>query len=143
MIEEFSLKTIKDYSDFAIILDKILFESKDTQVFLEIFYGLGGRKDHEIANILEAERFISLLPKGGICYFHGGVIISSLELEIRKANKMNFSVFCKNNTCEIEITGAKYSGNFSLKRPSHGLSNKAKGSRVFFKPKSSIFSIYF
>ncbi len=142
-IEEISLKKIKDYSDFAILLDKILFESNETQIFLEIFYGLGGRKDHEIANILEAERFISLLPQGGICYFHGGVIISSLELEMRKANKMNFSVFCKKNICEVEITGAKYSGHFLLERPSHGLSNKAKGSRVFFKPKSSIISIYF
>lgn len=142
-IEKISLGKIKDYSDFAILLDMILLESEENQVFLEIFYGLGGRKDHEIANILEAERFLSLLPHGGICYFHGGIILSSLELEMRKVNKMNFSVFCKKNTCEIEITGAKYSGHFLLERPSHGLSNKAKRSRVFFKPKSSIISIYF
>ena len=142
-IEDFSLGKIKDYSDFAILLDMILLESKESQVFLEIFYGLGGRKDHEIANLLEAERFISLLPQGGICYFHGGIIISSLDLELRKANKMNFSLFCKKDICEIEITGAEYSGHFLLERPSHGLSNKAKGSRVFFKPKSSIISIYF
>jgi thiamine pyrophosphokinase len=142
-IEEISLGKIKDFSDFALLLDNILYESKETQVFLEIFYGLGGRKDHEIANILEVERFISLLPKGGICYFHGGIIISSLDLEIRKANKINFSVFCKKNPCEVEITGGEYSGNFFLERPSHGLSNKAKESRVFFKTKNSIILIYF
>ena len=92
---------------------------------------------------MEAERFISNLPFGGICYFHGGVVISSIEFTIKKANKMSFSIFAKSNISNVEISGALYSGNFSLERPSHGLSNKAKGSTIFVKPKSSIILFYF
>ena len=142
-IEVIPLSKQKDFSDFAIILDKIFIESKEEEVFVEIFYGLGGRRDHELANILEAENFISKLPKGGICFFHGGIVISSLDFKINKMNKIKFSVFSKKENCEIEIIGAKYSGYFLLSRPSHGLSNHAKGSRVFFKPKNSIISVYF
>lgn len=143
-ITEYNLNKDKNYSDFAKLLDIILLESKENQVFLEIFYGLGGRKDHEISNILEVERFISLLPEGGICYFHGGVIISSVSFEMSKTNKMKFSVFGKNEICNVKILGAEYSGQILLERPSHGLSNKAKLSRIQINPQDkSLISIYF
>jgi len=142
-IEEIPLNKNKNFNDFSVLLDSISSLNLNDSIFIEIFYGLGGRKDHEVANILEAERFISNLPFGGICYFHGGVIISSKEFEIKKANKMNFSIFNKGNISEIEILGAIYSGCQTITRPSHGLSNKAKGSTITVKPINSIISFYF
>ncbi|APJ03152.1 hypothetical protein [Silvanigrella aquatica] len=138
-----SLKKNKNYSDFAALLDHILQNSSDEKVFLEIFCGLGGRRDHENANILEAERFLTLLPNGGICYFHGGLILSSIEFEVLKIKNMSFSLFCKKEMAEVEIIGALYSGKFNLERPSHGLSNSASNSRILIRPSSSLISVYF
>ncbi|KAB8031847.1 hypothetical protein [Fluviispira multicolorata] len=142
-LEKILLVKNKDFNDFSVLLDRILKETTDHQVFLEIFYGLGGRRDHEVANILEAERFICQLPFGGICFFHGGVVISSLEFEIFKANKMLFSTFIRGTNGSLEILGAEYNGHFSLERPSHGLSNRACGSHISFKPINTAISVYF
>jgi thiamine pyrophosphokinase len=142
-IKDILLEKNKNFSDFSVLLDMIFSNNSNSSIFIEVFFGLGGRRDHEMANILEAERFISKLPFGGICYFHGGIIISSVEFEIKKANKMNFSIFSKSNNSELEISDAIYSGHFSLERPSHGLSNQACGNTISVKPKSSIISFYF
>ncbi|WP_222435668.1 hypothetical protein [Fluviispira vulneris] len=142
-LEKILLVKNKNFNDFSVLLDRILKEATDHQVFLEVFYGLGGRRDHEVANILEAERFICQLPLGGICYFHGGVIISSVEFEILKANKMLFSVFIRGTRGSLEISGAEFNGHFLLERPSHGLSNKALGQKLLIKPIESVISVYF
>lgn len=143
IVEEISLQKNKDYNDFSFLLEIIKKKSKNIPIFIEIFFGLGGRKDHELANIFEAKRFVKNHAPGGICYFHGGVIISSVNFEVICANKLTFSIFSDEDNVPISIKGAKYSGNITLERPSHGLSNSAKGSRIFIKPNSSTILFYF
>ena len=142
-IEFKTLNKDKCFSDFAAILDLILKDNLKNQVFIEIFYGLGGRKDHEMANLLEAEKFLLNLPQGGLCYFHGGVILSTIACKIYPEKNLNFSVFSKYKKCEIEISGAKYEGHILLERPSHGLSNQSTAKEVIFKPIGSLITIYF
>ncbi|WGL59147.1 hypothetical protein QEJ31_11505 [Pigmentibacter sp. JX0631] len=143
IVEEISLQKNKDYNDFSFLLELIKKKSKNIPIFIEIFFGLGGRKDHEIANIFEAKRFIKNHVPGGICYFHEGVIISSVNFEVICANKLTFSIFSDEDNASISIKGAKYSGNIILERPSHGLSNSTKGSRILIKPNSSTVLFYF
>ncbi len=143
IIEEISLQKNKNYNDFSVLLDQISKRSTNNSVYLEVFFGLGGRKDHELANILEAQRFIKNHSAGGICYFHEGVIISSINFEVNNASNIRFSIFSDDNKVPITIRGAQYSGSIVLERPSHGLSNVAKGSRIFIQPHSSTILFYF
>lgn len=142
-IEKSCLAKEKNFSDFSALIDNIRDESKEHLLFLEIYFGLGGRKDHENANILEIEQFILSLPNGGICYFQGGIVISSLDFSILNADKMKFSVFSKKYPSHIQISGAQYSGDIILERPSHGLSNNALGNKVKIKPNSNVITVYF
>jgi thiamine pyrophosphokinase len=129
------------------LLDLIAIENKKNSIFIEIFCGLGGRRDHELANIYEAERFLSLLPHGGICYFNSGLILSSLSFKVTNLNEKNFSIFYKKKSLSshssVEIRGAKYSGNFKLQRPSHGLSNQGLNNMISVHPKNCLVSLYF
>ena len=75
-LKKFSVNSIhlnkeKDFSDLASILDKILEQNLNECLFIEIYGGLGKRRDHEIANMEEIKRFLSLLPQGGTVFFHG------------------------------------------------------------------------
>jgi thiamine pyrophosphokinase len=121
-VEQIILNQQKDYSDFSLILDQLQekYGNKDV-LFLEIFGGLGGRRDHEIANIEEAKWFVSKLKKGGVCFFHGGVVVTNLAIEISNCKSKSISIFAPNGS--VEIKGCAYSGVFSFERPSHGLSN--------------------
>lgn len=143
IIEKISLQQKKNYNDFSILLEQIKNISAHNPLFVEIFFGLGGRKDHELANILEAQRFIKNHPAGGLCYFHGGVIVSSMNFELNNTNNLIFSIFSDNSRDPIFIEGAEYSGRINLERPSHGLSNKAKGSKIFIQPHNSTILFYF
>jgi thiamine pyrophosphokinase len=127
----------KDFSDLAAILDILSHKFKNESIFLEIYGGLGKRKDHEYANCEEVKQFLNLLPKGGIAYFHKGLIISSLPIKISQLNCRFFSIFA-NNT-QVHIDGAEYSGEFLLQRPSHGLSNQFTKKTLSISPCLSLF----
>lgn len=121
-VEQIIVNQQKDYSDFSLLLDHLhkKFGTEDV-LFLEIFGGLGGRRDHEVANIEEAKYFVSKLKKGGICFFHGGVVVTNLAIKISNCKSKFISIFAPNGS--VEIKGCAYSGVFLFKRPSHGLSN--------------------
>jgi thiamine pyrophosphokinase len=135
------LNPMKDFSDLAALLDAILAQNFDDTLFIEIYGGLGKRRDHEVANIEEIKRFLSLLPKGGTALFHGGVVITSLPIKISNTNCRFFSAFA--NTGSIEIAGAWYSGRYSLERPSHGLSNEIRDKVLSITPYDTIVTLYF
>ncbi|MES2616162.1 MAG: hypothetical protein V4591_12205 [Bdellovibrionota bacterium] len=124
----------KNFSDLAAILDLILEQNIEQNLFIEIFGGLGKRRDHETANIEEIKRFLSLLPKGGTALFHGGLVITTLPIKILETNCQFFSVFA--NSGAVDIKGALYSGHFTLQRPSHGLSNEKINETLSITPQS-------
>lgn len=138
----------KDMSDLAFILDMILEQAQNNRfydyqksLFIEIYGGLGKRRDHELANIEEIKRFLSLLPNGGTAFFHGGVVLTTLPVKFLQTNCRFFSVFA--NNVPIEIQGACYSGCFLLKRPSHGLSNEIINKVFSITPKKNgVISLY-
>lgn len=141
LVEQIPLDKKKDFSDLAVILDAILKRYSHNPIFLEIFAGLGGRRDHEEANKREIERFLVALPKGGVAYFHGDIILTNLPVKFLKSTCRIFTIFAR--TGEVEIKGADYSGRFCLDRPSHGLSNLRTSPVLSINPFGSLISIYF
>lgn len=135
------LQKNKNFSDLAVILDKILLQNNKQALFLEIYGGLGNRRDHEFANREEIKNFLSLLPCGGTVFFHGGLVITSLPIKFLEAPCPFFSLF--DNKKPIEVKGAKYSGSIELQRPSHGLSNEVKKKTLYIAPSSGSVTIYF
>lgn len=131
-VEQILLNKRKDYSDFSLILDRLEKSYKGVPIFVEIFGGLGGRRDHETANIEETKRFVSRLKQGGACFFHGGIIVTSLPIKILDCKSRLVSIFAPKGF--VEIKGGAYSGRFSFERPSHGLSNTIVGKSIMIKP---------
>lgn len=132
----------KDSSDFGIILDVIAAQKNTTSLLIEIFAGLGKRRDHEWANIEEIKRFLAVLPHGGACCFHNELILSTLPLQIHKYQEHTFSLFSQGKK-SIEIKGAQYSGkHVSLVRPSHGLSNVAKDDTLSIHPNGDMIALF-
>lgn len=140
-IEKQTLSREKDVSDLGAILDFIGTLQWSEPVFIEIYGGLGGRRDHEIANIEEIRNFLFSLPQGGTALFHGGILLSGVPLKILRTGYSYFSIFA--NTGSVEVSGAKYSGHFHLKRASHGLSNESLGKPIGFVPHNGIMTICF
>lgn len=134
-VKQILLNPKKDHSDFAVILDQIRMNYGDEPLFLEIFGGLGGRGDHEIANVEEAKYFISQLEKGGVCFFHGGILVSNLPMQISAAKSQWISLFSSHS---VGVSGCTYSGRFDFKRPSHGLSNFVEQDVVEIKPEGLV-----
>lgn len=135
-----NLHTCKNLSDLAALLDLILAEKIKESLFIEIYGGLGKRRDHELANIQEVAQFLSKLPEGGAAFFHGGVVLTTLPLKFLQTPCLFFSIFAKNS---FEIRGALYSGRFLLERPSHGLSNQKNQKVLHINPMNKVVTIYF
>ena len=135
------LNTNKDFSDLACILDIILEKKITEPIFIEIYGGLGKRRDHEIANIMEIKNFLSAHPKGGVAYFHGGVVLTTLPIHFLKTPSKGFSILDSQGM--IEIKGARYSGSFLLNRPSYGLSNEIVNSSFSVSPQAGVMTLYF
>ena len=125
----------KDFSDLAYCLSHI------PKNILEIdLYGfLGGRKDHEIANLGEIHKFIKRKKKPILAKFDDKIIILSPG-RWNLCHKGIFSLFC------LEPSFIELSGNikYSLKKStqlsplsSQGLSNKASGNFQLYNQESS------
>ncbi len=116
---------IKDFSDFAAALDHIHYNCKGQRVFLEIFNGLGGRRDHEFINILEANRFAQQHQCACTIVFHPSVVVTNTPVDLHLARNSLFSIITFGKPAQVLIEGALYEGDILLQRPSHGLSNVA------------------
>lgn len=120
----------KDFSDLAFVLRQLPAHLSH----LKLFGFLGGRRDHELANLGEVHRFLKqrqLLSK--VEFFEGderrilAVGAGTLKVELNGI----FSIFTLERA-RIQMTGACH---FTLENPtelsplsSHGLSNKGHGS---------------
>jgi len=128
----------KDFSDFGGFLDDLFLRAKGP-LFLEIFGGLGGRKDHEIIGLLECARKMETYPFPCICVFQNTVILSSCPFTVDLEKDQLFSLVAptQETAGPISITGARHAGDVVLSRPSHGLSNvctnQKKGVTLKFK----------
>lgn len=123
----------KDFSDLAFALRGLPAAVSG----LELFGFLGGRRDHELANIGEVHNFLAARPSA-VANFHGPQKIEviaftgHLEIEIHGT----FSVFVL-EAAQVEINGAcEYSHHGEvLPLSSLGLSNVGKGKVSLHSPR--------
>lgn len=130
-------KSRDDLSDFAMILDFI--RSKGLgRVSLEILGGLGGASDHEAVNLLEAIYFTKMRTSDSVVSFEDRTVIARGEFVVEPRG--TFSLFSPllESPLKVSIQGAHYSGDVTLTRPSHGLSNKAIARYVRINTKGAI-----
>ena len=100
---------------------------------LRVEGGLGGRRDHEMCNILEAAEFLERLSRRGITGavdFDAHVVCFSGKLKWQSTRGASFSLCSLRGTGSLEVSGARYEGKLSLTRGSHGLSNVVEQGEV-------------
>ena len=124
----------KDVSDFGAALDWIQSEvlsarSTWQSVDLYVVGGLGGRRDHELANFLEAQNWVSARSLEFSCpaLVQFEKKISVVNGALQWQSKGTWSLFGTKWPCSAKISGATYEGECILGRPSHGLSNESDG----------------
>lgn len=128
ILKRFDLPTDKDVSDFGAALDALQ-ELQQTPHILEIFNALGDRRDHELINLFEIERYVSACHAPVIVLCEPQIIFSNISFKVDNRNGSLFSIL-KSTTQKLEINGAQYDGRVVLNRPSHGLSNKVITSKL-------------
>jgi thiamine pyrophosphokinase len=129
----------KDQSDFALALQVMSpsllplqqkFGDTCYTITVEIWGALGGRRDHELANMLEIVKYIEesksllrfILSANCIC-FRG-----NLTLQLPVGTQFSLISFSPQT---VKIDGAKYSGSCFLSSGSVGISNVAIGDLKF------------
>lgn len=121
------LDSNKDVSDFGCALDLAKKEFDNHDIEIHIFGGLGGRRDHEWLNVLETVAWMSQQSAAVTCFFGNDLCLFNHKISLQKERGSVFSVWGFEQDIPVKIQGACYSGEFILKRPSHGLSNKKVG----------------
>lgn len=115
----------KDFSDFAGALDQLL----RRRVRVVVVAGLlGGRLDHEWANLLEAgrraKRFAAILAPAA----RATIVITAHGCRAPAARGRRFSLFALGAAASVSLTGARWPlDRRRLRSGSHGLSNEATG----------------
>lgn len=125
----------KDFSDFGAILDLIGSSMDQNAVWLNVVGGLGGRRDHERINVQEAEHFARQRP--ALIVFQAGLVVASVGFRLDTSNgeRIGFSLMSPGTyPLSVRVTGAEYSGEIVLTRPSHGLSNRVAGNSLEVHP---------
>lgn len=118
---EQKLSQKKDYNDFSFALS----QSSDTEISALGF--LGGRRDHEFANLLEAQNWVSR-DKNRTINFENKIIVFSGEF-LKIKHDGSFSLFSMSD-CTVTLQGDITYKIFQEKlkaHSSHGLSNEASG----------------
>lgn len=115
----------KDFSDFAGALGEV--RRRNVQVVV-VAGLLGGRLDHEWANLLEAGRrsreFAGIVAPTA----RGMVVVTSCGCTAVTPGDPRFSLFSLNGTATITLVGARWELERRRVRPgSHGLGNVARG----------------
>ncbi|MCP3978440.1 MAG: thiamine diphosphokinase [bacterium] len=120
-IEEIAFSREKDWSDFAGALD----ESSRRDVDVVLVAGLlGGRLDHEWANLLEVARhagdFAAILAPAE----RAQVLVTCRGGEMQTIRKRTFSLFSLSATASVSMRGARWElDEKTLRQGSLGLSN--------------------
>ena len=152
MFQQVKLEANKNFSDGAAVFDAIFNVTLQEQpktcgggapvfpVVVEVHGGLGGRRDHEWVNVLEAGRFVQRLGQPSAVVFVGqnsGCVVSSASfcLEVDPGHvftivDLNQVLRSGGNDVSVEVAGARYNGRLTFERPSHGLSNESCSPKV-------------
>jgi thiamine pyrophosphokinase len=121
------LNSDKDESDFycALNLYSKMFAVEKFHRIL-VLGGFGGRKDHELCNLLEINSFVIKYQSKVLVQIdlHAYCFNQDIYLKLNKNQTFSLIAF---EPVFVEIEGAKYKGKFWLKSASHGLSNVALG----------------
>lgn len=130
----------KDFSDCAAITSLIEYDLRHKDsisgLWADVHGALGGRLDHELANIFEFSASLSRLPAPSAYVLGSQTVLSTCAVMGQMNSGDTFTVLSSTPQClnTFKITQAKYSGEIELRQPSHGLSNVALGEQVEIVP---------
>ena len=141
-IETTSFSPHKDFSDFGGALDLLAHRCQTQSLEVHIFSGLGGRRDHEQINLLEASEFVARRKAPTVFIFHPALVVLNTEVHMPLLPGTGFSLVPRHFPCDVAISGADYSGTLKLFRPSHGLSNRAQGGVTLTPLESATLTFY-
>lgn len=112
----------KDDTDTMLAVKKAVSVGCDELI---IYGGMGGRLSHTIANI---QTLVYARSQGADAVLAGDDCTVRLCSEGTYVHEGYFSLFALSDTADVEITGARYSGRFTLERTFPlGVSNRADG----------------
>ncbi|NBO38571.1 hypothetical protein EBU99_08305 [bacterium] len=133
----------KDFSDCAAITSLMEYDIRHAQeglhsVWVQVHGALGGRLDHELANILEFSESIARIPLPAAFLFGPEQVLTNLPLSGEFPIGQRFSVMSLQPSAHarVKISGARYKGEIELRQPSHGLSNVSEAARIEIIPLS-------
>jgi thiamine pyrophosphokinase len=133
----------KDFSDFRAALnalDSFVSSSREEKNLDVSLYGaLGGRRDHEWANVLEARAWANAnLRKSVKMKFDPEFFLLKGEHSLHVRVGSSLSVLAFDEGTSFEIKGAVYEGVGTFLSPSHGLSNFSKDENVIINVSSCV-----
>lgn len=145
-IRAVDLPADKDLSDGAALLDEMRkcdCTPEDKPLVISVFGALGGRRDHEALFLAELVElfFVSNPRRGGTCLvLQPELVIADVALELRAwSGAADVSIRMLSRSGTLELSGFEYSGVVSLKRPTHGLSNRFRDSSGRIVPSGGAF----
>ncbi|MEY4066409.1 MAG: hypothetical protein RIR26_2617 [Pseudomonadota bacterium] len=131
----------KDFSDCGAITSLLEYDVRHAMVSLESIWievhgALGGRLDHQLANLFEWS--VSLMRMGlpGTCVVGPENVLTMEPVvgDFKKEERFSVMGMSVNQAARVQISGAKYSGEFELRQASHGISNQATEMQVEIVP---------
>ena len=132
----------KDLSDGAALMEHcarhVALSSRTVTPMVEVVGAFGGRRDQELANLLEIEHVFFQSIQLCVVVAQPSCVLANVMVGIEGLPwGTRVSVFCKDTTCELQMSGLEHSGALRLQRPSHGLSNRVVAPRIEIGPRSS------
>jgi thiamine pyrophosphokinase len=136
--------TNKDFSDCAAVV--AIFEhdvrhsgGPSGSCWLRVHGAIGGRYDHELANLFEFSAMLARLSNPAVVQLgpNRTVTTAALRLNIESGRQFSLVPAFANQSCAVRIGGAHYSGEVFLQQPSHGISNTALSGHVVIEPVST------
>ena len=138
---EHRYSTDKDFSDCAAMTSLIEYDVRHAeeladQAWITVHGALGGRFDHELANIFEFTSMLGRIACPATVALGPEIVLSTAPVSLTLNAEEKFSVMAaiSNQQLKVRISGAHYSGEFLLRQPSHGLSNTVTARTAVIEP---------
>jgi thiamine pyrophosphokinase len=136
--------TDKDFSDCAAMTSMIEYDVRHAdeladRMWVSVHGALGGRFDHEMANIFEFTGMLGRVACPATVALGPEIILTTAPVSLTLTAQEKFSVMAAlpNQHARVLISGARYSGEFLLRQPSHGLSNVVTAGQAVIQPLTS------
>lgn len=133
--------TDKDFSDCAAMTSMIEYDVRHAdeiadRMWFTVHGALGGRFDHELANIFEFAGMLGRVACPATVALGPEIILTTAPVSLTLTALEKFSVMAAlpNQQARVVISGARYSGEFLLRQPSHGLSNVVTAGKAVIQP---------